>query len=103
MSDQLDNEFGVAIPENLPDDNSQGVRSHGEIRRVVVDRPACIGAGSCALVAALSFKLDEQNLAYVPDTLDQESDEVIRAGAESCPVLAIHLYDKDGKKLFPEV
>lgn len=103
MPEPLDNEFGVAIPENLPEDNSQGVRSHGVIRRVVVDRPACIGASSCALVAALTFKMDEQNLAYVTDTLDQEEDDTIKAGAESCPVLAIHLYDKDGKKLFPEV
>ncbi len=103
MSEQSDNEFCVAIPEDLPDDISQGVRSRGEIRRVVVDRPACIGAASCSLVAALTFKMDEQNLAYVTDTLDQEEDDTIRAGAESCPVLAIHLYNKEGKKLFPEV
>lgn len=103
MSNETDNNLGVAIPNDLPEDISQGVRSHGKIRRVVVDRQACIGARSCALVAALSFKMDDENLAYVADTLDQDDDETIEMGAQSCPVLAIHLYDKEGNKLFPEV
>ncbi|PIR74723.1 MAG: hypothetical protein COU35_00950 [Candidatus Magasanikbacteria bacterium CG10_big_fil_rev_8_21_14_0_10_47_10] len=93
----------VIVPSDMPDDVSQGVRTKedGEIRRVVVDRQACIGAGSCVVVTENLFQLDEENLAYVvdPDSHDQET---IKLSAESCPVLAIHLYNKEGKKLFPE-
>jgi ferredoxin len=89
-------------PDDLPEDVSQGIRTKddGKIRRVVVDRQACIGAGSCVIVTENLFQLDDENLAYVvdPDSHDQET---IQLSAESCPVLAIHLYDKDGKKLFP--
>lgn len=98
----MDNELDIAVPSDLPEDMSQGFRKDGDIRRVVVDRQACIGARSCAIVAALTYKMDDENLAYVTDTLDQDDDETIKLGAQSCPVLAIHLYDKDGGKVFPE-
>lgn len=94
---------GMIVPGDLPEDISQGVRTKedGEIRRIVVDRQACIGAGSCVVVTDELFQLDDGNLAYVvdPDSHDQET---IKLSAESCPVLAVHLYDKDGKKVFPE-
>lgn len=73
------------------------------IKKIVVDRAGCIGARSCALVAAGAFQMDDENLAYVPaDAGGYEDDDTIRLAAESCPVLAIHLYDKDNNKLFPE-
>lgn len=98
----MDNDLGIAVPADMPEDHSQGLRKDGDIRRVVVDRQACIGARSCAIVAALTYKMDDQNLAYVADTLDDDDDDTIKLGAQSCPVLAIHLYDKDGGKVFPE-
>lgn len=98
----MDNDLQIAVPNDLPEDMSQGFRTSGEIQRVVVDRQACIGARSCAIVAALTYQMDDENLAYVTDTLDQDDDETIKLGAQSCPLLAIHLYDKEGKKLFPE-
>lgn len=91
----------IAVPNDLPEEISQGVRKEGEIRRVVVDRQTCIGAGSCVVVTEKLFQLDNQNLAYVVDP-DSYDDETIRLSAESCPVLAIHLYNKEGKKIFPE-
>jgi ferredoxin len=45
--------------------------------------------------------MDGQNLAYVVDP-DGQDEETLLMSAQSCPVLAIHLYDKDGKKVFPE-
>jgi len=50
------------------------------------------------------FQMDDENLAYVPkdSNLDLMDDELIKMSAESCPVLAIHLYDEDGNKVFPE-
>ena len=94
----------VVVPEDLPEDISQGIRTKddGDITRVVVDRQACIGARSCVVVTENLFQMDDEDLAYVvdPDSHDQET---IKLSAESCPVLAIHLYNKQGGKLFPEM
>ena len=94
-------DVSVVTPKNLPDDISQGVTKEGVIRRIVVDRTACIGARPCVVVAEKLFQVDDENLAYVvdPDAVDQET---IRMAAESCPVLAILLYDKDGNQIFPD-
>lgn len=90
----------VILPPDLPDDISMKIRKGGKIRRIVVDRPNCIAARSCVLVAPGVFQMDDENLAYVVDP-DSEDEETITMAAESCPTLAIHLYDKDGNKLFP--
>tara|TARA_B100001964_G_C14156196_1_gene564411 strand:+ start:389 stop:724 length:336 start_codon:yes stop_codon:yes gene_type:complete len=94
-------DVSVVTPKNLPDDISQGVTKEGTIRRIVVDRTACIGARPCVVVAEKLFQVDDENLAYVvdPNAVDQET---VRMAAESCPVLAILLYDKDGNQIFPK-
>ena len=82
---------------------SIGTRTTGKIRKIVVDRDACIGAQSCVVVTPNLFQMDDENLAYVVDgDLNQLDEEMIKMSAESCPVLAIHLYDDDGNKIFPE-
>lgn len=82
---------------------STGIKPAGKIRKIVVDRSACIGARSCVLVAGKTFQMDDENLAYVTrDPGQYEDDDTIMKAAEACPVLAIHLYDEAGKKLFPE-
>ncbi len=91
----------VVIPEDLPEDLSQGIRKGGKIRRIVVDRQGCIGARSCVVVAPGVFQMDDENLAYVVDP-DSEDEDTILLGAQSCPTLAIHLYDEHGAKIFPE-
>ena len=95
------NEEGeVILPADLPEDISMKIRAGGKIRRIVVDRPNCIAARSCVIVAPGVFQMDDEDLAYVVDP-ESEDDETILMAAESCPTLAIHLYDKDGKKVFP--
>ncbi len=89
------------MEQNAKEPLADAERKTGNIRRIVVDRSACIGARSCVLVAAKTFAMDDQNLAYIADP-DAEDDETIMLAAQSCPVLAIHLYDKEGKKIFPE-
>lgn len=89
------------LPANLPEDISQKIRAGGKIRRIVVDRQGCIGARSCVVVAPGVFEMDDQNLAYVVDP-DSASEDTILMGAQSCPTLAIKLYDEDGKQIFPE-
>ncbi|HAT03159.1 MAG TPA: ferredoxin [Candidatus Magasanikbacteria bacterium] len=91
----------IKLPDDLPENISMKIRKGGKIRRIVVDREACIGAQSCVVVAPGVFQMDDENLAYVtdPDTTDEDT---ILLAAQSCPVLAIHLYDEEGNKIFPE-
>ncbi len=95
MTDKQDEQF---------DNASIGTKATGEIRKIIVDRAACIGARSCALVAEKTFQMDNENLAYVTgNEIAYEDDETIKLAAQSCPVLAIHLYGKDGKKIFTSI
>lgn len=98
MSDQLEKKMEPELEQS-----SSGDKPTGEIRKIVVDRAACIGARSCVLVAGNTFAMDDDNLAYVrKETAEFEDDETIKLAAQSCPVLAIHLYNQVGKKIFPE-
>lgn len=90
------------VPDNLPDDISQAIRKHkGKIARIVVDREGCIGARSCVIVSEETFQMDDGDLAYVVDPEHADEDTLMMA-AQSCPVLAIYLYDAEGNQLFPE-
>jgi ferredoxin len=91
----------IALPTDLPENISQKIRAGGRIRRIVVDRIKCIGANSCVAVAPGVFQLDDENLAYVVDP-DSTDEDTIMLAAQSCPVLAVLLYDDQGKKIFPE-
>lgn len=91
------------MPENI----SQKIRAMptgrqagGTIRRIVIDREKCIGAGSCMAVAPGVFQLDKDSLAYVADP-DSADEDTIRMATESCPVLAITLIDQQEKIIFP--
>lgn len=97
-----DSDEGLAMPADMPDEYYQGIRKEGKIRRVVVDKQGCIGARSCSVVAPLAFQMDDEDIAYIPEGHEETDEETLMLGAQSCPVLAIHLYDKDGNKVFPE-
>ena len=71
------------------------------IKKIVVDRDLCIGAASCVALAGKVFQLDEHQKAIVVDPTAATDDDLL-AAAQSCPVLAIALHDKTGKRLFPE-
>lgn len=84
--------------------------------RIQVDPDLCIGAASCVAIAPDTFVLNAQNKAEVLDhsqalngpTYDREMEvtkdelEQIILGAQSCPTLAIAVFDETGKKLYPE-
>ncbi|MEK7625157.1 MAG: ferredoxin [Patescibacteria group bacterium] len=80
---------------------SEAPRKTGKIRKIVVDRVKCIGANSCVAVAPGIFQLDDENLAYIVDPEAADEDTLLMS-AQSCPVLAILLYDENGKVIFPE-
>lgn len=84
---------------------------------IKVDPDLCIGAASCVTIAPETFQLNEENKAYVLDhgaeptprtyervieVSESEKENMILA-AQSCPTLAIFIFDEEGKQLFPEL
>lgn len=83
---------------------------------IKVEKDLCIGAASCVTVAPETFKLNAENKADVLDhgqapdgpkyertveATDVEKDQIILA-AQSCPTLAVSIFDEAGAQLFPE-
>ena len=84
---------------------------------IKVDPDLCIGAASCVTIAGETFQLNDENKAVVLDhgqepggrvyervveVTEDEKENIILA-AQSCPTLAISIFDEFGKQLFPEV
>lgn len=87
-----------------------------KIKKIVVNRDLCIGAGTCVVNAAGVFELDGENKAVMlakggaknsgpteranleDGTVD---DATILAAALSCPTKAILVYDEDGNVMNP--
>ncbi len=62
-------------------------------------REKCIGAATCVVYAPLTFELDEENIAVIKAGEWDKLEKII-AAAQSCPVIAIEVY-QNGKKLYP--
>jgi ferredoxin len=85
--------------------------------RVRVDEDLCIGAASCVTIAPATFQMNNENKAYVLDhgtepngstyerwmEVTDEEYETILLGAQSCPTLAVFIYNEEGTLLFPEM
>ena len=71
-----------------------------EDMKVEVDREKCIGAATCVMIAPDVFELDSEMKAVVKD-VKAASPEVILEAAQSCPTLAISVFDDAGKRIFP--
>lgn len=76
-------------------------KNNKKIAKVVVDRDLCIGAAPCVAVSPKAFDLDSEAKAVVKKTWKEVSDDELIIAAQSCPVQAIYLYDKSGKRIFP--
>ncbi|MFA6130808.1 MAG: ferredoxin [Patescibacteria group bacterium] len=83
---------------------------------IKVDPDLCIGVASCVAVSPKVFELNAENKAVVlekestnPSSYDrtlevtEEEKENILLAAQSCPTLAISLFDEEGKQFFPEL
>ncbi len=85
--------------------------------RVLVDEDLCIGAASCVTIAPETFQMNEENKAWVLDhgtepggskyerwmeVTEDEKENIILA-AQSCPTLAIFIFEEDGTQIFPEM
>lgn len=70
--------------------------------QVKVLNDKCIGAASCVAVAAMTFKLNDANIAEVIDQ-DGNVDEEKLLAAQSCPTSAIEIIDtSSGQKIWPK-
>ncbi len=88
----------------------------GKIKYLMVDRELCIGAASCVAIYPDVFQLDDENKAVIlrkngvrtsektdVDMLEVSAvdDDILLLAAQSCPTLAIYLYDADGNQIYP--
>jgi ferredoxin len=82
----------------------------------MVDRELCIGAASCVALYPEVFALDDENKAVIlkkdgikdsektdVDMLEVSAvdDDTLMLAAQSCPTLAIYLYDESGTQVYP--
>ncbi|QQR93260.1 ferredoxin [bacterium] len=89
--------------DNQHKDLKKIITNDGKICYLKIDRPTCIGAGSCAALAPATFGLDEENLVYLKeDGTQYDSLEDVLAGAQSCPVFAIEVFDENMQRIWPE-
>jgi len=67
------------------------------------DLNKCIGAASCAVIAPLTFFMNEENRAEILDNGETwDDDDLILSAAQSCPVLAIKIINKEtNEQIFP--
>lgn len=63
-------------------------------------RKKCIGAATCVVYAPNTFDLDAENIAIVKEGEWDRLEKII-AAAQSCPVVAIEVFQK-GKKIYPQ-
>lgn len=85
--------------------------------RIKVDEDLCIGAASCVTIAPETFQMNDENKAYVLDhgtepdgptyerwveVTESELENIVLA-AQSCPTLAVFIFDEAGTQLFPDM
>lgn len=78
-------------------ENVQVVAREGIEIRIL--REKCIGAATCVVYSPSTFDLDDKNIAIVKEGQWDELQKIIGA-AQSCPVVAIEIY-QEGKKIYP--
>jgi ferredoxin len=84
--------------------------------RIEVNQDICIGDGSCVMLAAKTFKLNESWKCYILSqppvgesgtngtvsaqaTAEMDEREALIEAARACPVQAIRLYEDDGTEI----
>lgn len=68
--------------------------------RIEIKRDICIGAATCLAIAPDVFELDDELKAVVKNPQGANHDTILEA-AQSCPTLAIYIYDDADKQIFP--
>ncbi len=73
-----------------------------KIRKIYIDRDACISAGTCIVEAPKAFDFDEDEIAILLPGAEDVDDEKLYLAAQSCPTQAIILYDENDIQIFPK-
>jgi ferredoxin len=77
-------------------------QSSPPLYKIIIDEEKCIAAASCIGVAMNTFRLNENNKVELISPSGDEA-ELILLAAQSCPTLAITLYDlQSGEKVWPK-
>lgn len=70
-----------------------------KVFRIEIDKQACIGCGTCAVLAPKAFELDDEGYSVVKDSWKEVDDETLINTARSCPSGGVILFDEEGNKL----
>ena len=68
------------------------------IKKIEINHGLCIGCGVCQSLCPKAFEVKNGKSHLKPNWQEASEEDLIRA-AHSCPMGAITLYDKDGKKI----
>jgi len=82
--------------------NQTSKENKKKIHKIYVDRKACIGVATCVVIAPDAFDLDDEGIAIIKEGAEKLDDNKLLMAAQSCPVLAIHLFDEEGNRIFPQ-
>lgn len=80
------------------DQNEVQIVTRGDVEIRII-REQCIGAATCVVYAPNTFDLDDTNIAIIKSG-DWDGLAKIIAAAQSCPVLAVEVY-QGGTKVYP--
>lgn len=70
---------------------------------VTVDKPTCIGCGTCSAMAPNTFQMNDAEQKAEVKKGEWDDDNTINLAAQSCPVFAIKQKNKEtGEQEFPE-
>ncbi len=65
--------------------------------RIIIDRAACSGFGSCADTAPSTFAIGADGIATAPQETDDL--ELAMEAARQCPMGAIAVFDANGREM----
>jgi ferredoxin len=72
------------------------------IKEIKIDKNACIGCGTCTVVAPNAFKINSQGVSQTKEDALKTSEDILLKTAQSCPVKAISLIDGNQTKIYPK-
>jgi ferredoxin len=68
--------------------------------RVVVDEKSCIGTSQCTEIGRKAYRMNEDGTMPIP--IPGAPDDEVLAGAQSCPVMAITVFEvATGAQVWP--
>jgi ferredoxin len=70
-----------------------------KVFRIEIDTKACIGCGTCVVLAPQAFDINNEGYSSVKDTWKDVDDATLIDVAKSCPSGAVILFDEEGNKI----